>query len=226
MQQKNTDLTEKTSFESEKLPKLFRGLQQFIHSAKDFFSKAFFTNSLYAVNSNLPYNATQSTDKLPILSPKNKKKIMHKTIEKALIALQDANYAGYFEAMDELVPKNLLTPYQEHKNKFISGQYPHHFYQQLEVLAKEVDKQILSIKKNKNTIAKNNNPNLLKDLYEILDKKLNDEDLNLFCMLHFGEVHSNFAQGQNKRTKITNLLDYAKRKDLLDKLESDLKGFQ
>jgi hypothetical protein len=105
------------------------------------------------------------------------------------------------------------------------GKTDEEFYEQLKSLAEMELKGKNVQPKNPNTPNSNNNPNLLKDLYEILDKKLNDEDFNLFCMLNFSEVHNNFAQGQNKRTKIANLLDYAKRKDLLEQLDSELKNF-
>jgi hypothetical protein len=65
---------------------------------------------------------------------------MHSTIQKALAALQNANYSSYFEEMDKIVPISLQNPYQEHKGKFISGNYPYNFYQILEVFAKEVYK--------------------------------------------------------------------------------------
>lgn len=63
---------------------------------------------------------------------------MNSTIQKALAALQNANYSVYFEEMDKVVPVSLKNPYQEHKSKFISGNYPHNFYQQLEVFAKNL----------------------------------------------------------------------------------------
>lgn len=65
----------------------------------------------------------------------------------------------------------------------------------------------------------------LHQLYQKLNNKLNDETLILFCMLHFDSVYNNFSQGQSKTLKITALLDYAKRNDLLEKLEHDLNNF-
>ncbi len=74
-------------------------------------------------------------------------------------------------------------------------------------------------------IAPSHHSGQLKSLYNILNQKLNDENLNLFCQLHFAEVHDNFSLGQSKTTKISALLDFAKRKNLLEKLEKDLQDF-
>ena len=76
-------------------------------------------------------------------------KFMQPSIQKAIAALQNANYAGYFEEMDKIVPVSLQNPYQEHKGKFMSGNYPYNFYQQLEVFAREVDKSIKNEPANK-----------------------------------------------------------------------------
>jgi Leucine-rich repeat (LRR) protein len=76
-----------------------------------------------------------------------------------------------------------------------------------------------------NPIAETNKAVYLKTLYNLLNQKLNDEDLTLFCQLHFEEVHNNFSSGQSKTTKISALLDYAKRNDLLESLEKELKEF-
>jgi hypothetical protein len=78
-------------------------------------------------------------------------------IEKAIAALQNANYAGYFEEMDKVVPVSLQNPYQEHKGKFMSGNYPYNFYQQLEVFAREVDKSLSEKVANANNQNTNDN---------------------------------------------------------------------
>lgn len=65
-------------------------------------------------------------------------------IEKALAHLQKANYAGYFEEMDKIVPASLRPPYQDHKGIFIAGQQPFNFYQQLTVFAKQVEEELES----------------------------------------------------------------------------------
>ncbi len=79
-------------------------------------------------------------------------------IETALIALQNADYSGYFEEMDKVVPAALQTPYQEHKGKFMAGNYPYNFYQQLEVFAREVDKALNQ--PTSNVINNNGNGNI------------------------------------------------------------------
>lgn len=61
--------------------------------------------------------------------------------------------------------------------------------------------------------------------YNALNQKLNDENLNLFCQLHFAEVYDNFTLGQSKIAKISALLDYAKRNNLLEKVKKDLQSF-
>jgi len=65
----------------------------------------------------------------------------------------------------------------------------------------------------------------LPSLYKILNDKLNDEKMTLFCQLYFEEVHNNLGLGQTKTAKISALLDYAKRNNLLEKLEKDLGEF-
>jgi internalin A len=71
---------------------------------------------------------------------KGNDKIMHTTIQKALEHLQEANHSGYFEEMDKVVPLSMQTTYQELKGKFITGQAPWNFHQQLEIFARYVDK--------------------------------------------------------------------------------------
>jgi len=67
-------------------------------------------------------------------------------------------------------------------------------------------------------------PNL-KDIYKILNTRLNDEDFTTFCMLNFEKVYNDFGDGQTKTAKINRLLDYAKRQNLLEKLNHDLHEF-
>jgi len=71
---------------------------------------------------------------------------MNPHITKALASLQNAHYAGYFEEMDKIVPAELRTPYNQHKGMFIANSYPFNFYQQLEVFAKDVDKELGKVK--------------------------------------------------------------------------------
>lgn len=68
--------------------------------------------------------------------------IVNPTIPKALKYLQNANYSGYFEEMDKVVPVNMQTPYQEHKGKFIADKVAWNFHQILETFAREVDKAL------------------------------------------------------------------------------------
>jgi hypothetical protein len=56
---------------------------------------------------------------------------MNLTIQKALAHLQNANYSGYFEEMDKVVPAHLQvegTEYANFKGIFIAGQAPWNFY--------------------------------------------------------------------------------------------------
>lgn len=66
---------------------------------------------------------------------------MHKTIQKALSNLENANFAGYFDEMDKIqdqIPSHLKPIYATHKNKFIAGQKEWDFHQQLAVFAKHL----------------------------------------------------------------------------------------
>ncbi len=65
---------------------------------------------------------------------------MNLNIKKALSALQDANYSGYFEAMDKTIPENLLWKFSELRMQFIAGDTTWKFAQQLESFAKVVEK--------------------------------------------------------------------------------------
>jgi hypothetical protein len=64
MQQKNTDLTEKTSFESEKLPELSADLLQFLSNPKGFL-RAIFNDLVHEVATNLPHNAPPPPNQEP-----------------------------------------------------------------------------------------------------------------------------------------------------------------
>jgi uncharacterized pyridoxamine 5'-phosphate oxidase family protein len=70
---------------------------------------------------------------------------MHPKIQKALAHLQEANYASYFEEMDDVVPISLQTIHQEHKGLFISGQKPFYFDQMLKTFAKEVNNNLQNL---------------------------------------------------------------------------------
>lgn len=49
---------------------------------------------------------------------------MNPIIKKALVCLENANYAGYFEELDKVsMPSILKNPYATHKGKFIAGKY-------------------------------------------------------------------------------------------------------
>jgi hypothetical protein len=61
-------------------------------------------------------------------------------IQSALQKLQKANYSGYFEEMDKVVPSEMQTMYSELKGKFITGNAPWNFDQQLKTFALEIDK--------------------------------------------------------------------------------------
>ncbi|MCU0390923.1 MAG: hypothetical protein MUE81_07380, partial [Thermoflexibacter sp.] len=127
--------------------------------------------------------------------------IMNPTIQKALRHLQNANYSGYFEEMDKVVPVNMQTPYQEHKGKFITGQAPWNFHQQLETFAREVDKALLEANAEKNepqTGGKTNNPPP-PDKIKILMLTANPADTT---KMNLDKEHSRIAEKlQNKQDK-------------------------
>jgi len=66
--------------------------------------------------------------------------------EKVLQYLQHANYAGYFEEMDKVVPQSLQGKLSELRMQFISGDTNWKFNQQLEDFAKFVDKTLRQTK--------------------------------------------------------------------------------
>ncbi|MCU0393866.1 MAG: hypothetical protein MUE81_22375 [Thermoflexibacter sp.] len=143
---------------------------------------------------------------------------MHPTIDKALKHLQNANYAGYFDEMDKVVPSALKNPYAEHKGVFISGQTPWNFYQKLEVFAKQVNGEISQIQKNQNTKQMDR-----KTLFELLNQAFDDGSLQNFCFLYFPEVEGNFALGQTKNQKIIALLTHCEQHLKLRELEERIK---
>ncbi|MCU0393537.1 MAG: CHAT domain-containing protein [Thermoflexibacter sp.] len=56
------------------------------------------------------------------------------------------------------------------------------------------------------------------NIYKLLNANFNDESLQLFCQIHFEEVHNNFGTGQSRNQKLMALIDYAKRKMEVEKL--------
>jgi TIR domain len=67
-------------------------------------------------------------------------------IQEALFSLQNANYVGYFDAMDLIVPLSLEITYQVHKKRVIMGQTPVDFDQELEIFAREVQNTLVQFK--------------------------------------------------------------------------------
>ncbi|GAB4398587.1 MAG: hypothetical protein OHK0053_17530 [Microscillaceae bacterium] len=66
-------------------------------------------------------------------------------IQTALAHLENANYAGYFEAMDQMeMPKPLRSTYAQLKGVFLAGQPPWDYAQKLETLAREADRLLVS----------------------------------------------------------------------------------
>lgn len=144
-------------------------------------------------------------------------------LQKILSLIDNANIAEAFAEIDRM---NIKSPsISQLKREFILGDKRFDFYDRLKMAVKN------EVKEESNTYTgdlSNINTSFidLKQLYQKLNAKLNDESLGLFCMLHFNSVYNNFSQGQSKTLKITALLDYAKRNDLLEKLEHDLNNFQ
>lgn len=70
-------------------------------------------------------------------------KELHFTIQKALKYLENANYADYFEEMDNVeIPTELKAIYQESKMKMMTGNIPFNFEQSLRLFAKEINKKL------------------------------------------------------------------------------------
>lgn len=141
-------------------------------------------------------------------------------LQKILSLINNASIAEAFAEIDKM---NIQSPIiSQLKREFIMGEKRFDFYDRLKMAVRN------EIKEENNTSNEVHvSPSIdLKQLYEKLNNKLNDENLTLFCMLHFEKVHNNFTQGQSKTLKITALLDYAKRNNLLEKLENDLNNFQ
>lgn len=67
---------------------------------------------------------------------------MHPNITQALAHLKEANYTGYFEEMDNVVPANLRPLYNELKGKFMAGKQEWNFDQQLRTFAKQAQDQL------------------------------------------------------------------------------------
>jgi hypothetical protein len=141
-------------------------------------------------------------------------------LQKILSFIDNANIA---EAFAEIDKANIQSPsISQLKKEFIMGRTGFDFYDRFKMAVKNELKE-----ENHTPNEINVSPSIdLRQLYQKLNNKLNDENLNLFCMLHFNSVYNNFSQGQSKTIKITALLDYAKRNNLLELLENELNSFQ
>lgn len=73
-----------------------------------------------------------------------KDETMHSTIQKALKHLQNANYAGYFEEMDKVVPESMQNNYDKLRKNFMDKGSNWELTEQLETFAREVDKALNS----------------------------------------------------------------------------------
>jgi hypothetical protein len=141
-------------------------------------------------------------------------------LQKILSLIDEVKISEVFTQLDNL---NIKSPeINKLRQEFIHGGVGFDFYDRLKMAVKSElgNKDRLSTSSRSRTSEYD-----LKNLYNALNQKLNDENLNLFCQLHFAEVHDNFSLGQSKTAKISALLDFAKRKNLLEKLEKDLQGF-
>ncbi len=56
------------------------------------------------------------------------------------------------------------------------------------------------------------------NIYKLLNASFNDESLQIFCQINFEDVHNNFGTGQSRNQKLMALIDYAKRKQEVEKL--------
>ena len=67
---------------------------------------------------------------------------MHSTIQKALSALNNAEFVDYFNEMGKLkeqMSSDQQTDYATFKKQFIQNKYDHNFNQRLKMFAQEVD---------------------------------------------------------------------------------------
>ncbi|TAH20360.1 MAG: hypothetical protein EAZ08_05830 [Cytophagales bacterium] len=149
-----------------------------------------------------------------------KKENIINMLQKILALIDEANINEVFTELDEL---NIKSPQiNKLRQEFIHGGVGYDFYDRLKMAVKsELEKGNGSFTSPSNGTSEYD----LKTLYNTLNQKLNDEQLNLFCQLHFEEVYNNFSLGQSKTTKVSALLDFAKRRNLLEKLEKDLQDF-
>jgi Flp pilus assembly protein TadD len=110
-----------------------------------------------------PNNKYLPNVKKSILQAQKAHQSMQPSIQKAIAALQNANYAGYFEEMDKVVPVSLQNKFAELRMQFISGDTTWKFYQQLEEFAKVVDKGLSEkISQDNNQNTNNNHSNSTK----------------------------------------------------------------
>ncbi len=138
-------------------------------------------------------------------------------LQKILSLIDEAKIAEAFAEIDKTSIKS--PSIAQLKREFIGGEKRFDFYDRLKMAVKN------ELKEEKLPLTEPSTSVDLAQLYQKLNTKFNDEHLNLFCMLYFEPVHNNFTQGQGKIAKITALLDYAKRNNLLEKLETNVKDF-
>lgn len=67
---------------------------------------------------------------------------MHQKIQKALSFLEEVNYAGYFDIMEDIVPAQMRSTFSMYKQIFLQGLTDYTFNQKLVVFAKEVNRLI------------------------------------------------------------------------------------
>ena len=111
----------------------------------------------------------------------------HPKVTEALEQLEQANLAGYFEALDEVVPSNLKATYNQLKGQFITGNAPWDFNQKLAVFAKAVGKTAVyhPPKKDNSTQAKTAIRSLIikGNISEAIEKMLDLLDDNSIILL-------------------------------------------
>lgn len=128
---------------------------------------------------------------------------MNSTIQQALQHLQNANYSGYFEEIDKIIPPNLRNQFTSLRMEFISGDTNWQFAQKLEDFAK-----LLTGNSNQSTqeITKNQFPEFESDNNNILlvasnpagkeDLKLLDAELS-YILQHCKEYNTDVLRQPN-----------------------------
>lgn len=147
---------------------------------------------------------------------------MHENIQRALKALERANYAGYFEELGKVVPDDLKINFSNLRNEFVTGRYGANYENRLSIFAKEVDEAVTL---NNTPKPDNNNPSDMtnNELIKLIESSFDDVSLQEFAFKHFEDAEKNFGAGQSTNQKIMALIKYCKQHAKLDFLIQKIK---